>query len=713
MVRCLFICASCAAVVTSSLGCGNDEPPPERFLSELAQVNESNLRAALVGNDIEILLPLERRSGGVLQADLIIELMDGAADEPTVLVSETVSVQQDSLLEEHRVVLPGAGEGVERIETALQLINWRVRLDGDDLYGRRSLYAALGSLEVQLRGPTEIGEGGTSPLRVIVRQPETSEPVTGASVTAVLVEGSGDDEVVHPLFEGATDARGELLRQIGLPAGVASGTVRVTVADDRAQVWANHNLQLRRDDRLYLSTDKTIYKPGQEIQLRLLALAGADRMPVANQEVVFEAKDGRGNKVFRRRTNTDEFGVASIAVPTDVRVNEGEWRFSAEVDGRRTELAIPVERYNLPKMRIDVTADREFALPGDQVSGELRAGYLFGEPVINGSVRLQATTLDGRLVGEASGSTDATGAFSFSFEVPEALRSEALEERGDTLSITATVVDTADQREAGGTQLPLAAAPLRLNLLPELGRFELGGENLAYLLVTDPLGRPLVADVTLSGAATDVLATNAEGIAELRVSPAADAVLEVAAVDGAGRSHARNFSLMGSESELQVVTDRGTYAEGDRAELRVFAAADVSRVYVDVYRGAANVLSTEVNLTDGEGTVALPIREELGGLLVVDAMALTDDGETLRSSRAMLVEQDSGIQVAVSSAAGTYRPGEEATLEVAVTDPAGAPQIASVGLTVVDEAAFALGGEPQVQIGQVFVFDTQVLPAGL
>ena len=121
-----------------------------------------------------------------------------------------------------------------------------------------------------------------------------------------------------------------------LPAGVDAGTLKVTVSHDDVQVWTTRGVARRGDDALYLGTDKTIYQPGQDVHLRLLALTGPDRLPVADADVIFEARDGRGNKVFRRSGRTDSFGVAAVVVPTDTRVNEGDWRFSADVGGRQT-----------------------------------------------------------------------------------------------------------------------------------------------------------------------------------------------------------------------------------------------------------------------------------------------------------------------------------------------------------------------------------------
>ena len=686
-------------------------PPAERHANAIAAVDESGIHAALVEDGVELLVPVERlHRGGTLMGRLRIDLVDVSQGAPTTVASGSVDVTQTEPNEQHRIRLVGLGGELERSATAPLIIDWTLDLSQDDLYGHRSLFAALGSLEVQLRGPSELPGTGTGPLRVVVRDPNTQIVIDGAVVTGVLSTDDGDIE----LFSGRTDAHGELLEEIALPEGVAAGSLRVTVAHEDAQVWTDRSVTRRADGQAYLGTDKTIYKPGQDIHLRFLALEGPDHSPSADREVVFEAKDGKGNKVYRRRARTDAFGVAAAIVPTDRRVNEGDWALSAEIDGRRTSIQVPVQRYNLPKIRVDVAPERDWAVPGDTVRGHLHAAYLFGEPVIDGAVTIEARTATGRLLETLTGRTDREGAFDFDLAIPGDIASEALEESGDTVLLSAQVVDAADQLERGEGALALAAAPLRINMVTDV--LTPGIVSPVWVVVTDPLGRPVRATIDAPRIDEASQETNASGIAELRFVPPSTATdVRVTATDGAGRSHARQFQLTppDDDARLRISTDKAIYEPGDRAIVHVSASDGVQRAYLDAYRGATGVLSTAVDLVDGQADVELPITADLGGVLVVDALALTGAGETRRSSRPILVESDDGLQITIASDRESYRPGEEARLDVQVQDPRGAPQVASVGLTVVDEAVFALGGEPTTSIRRSFGLDARVLPPSL
>jgi hypothetical protein len=706
------------ALLVAGCGGARETTPAERATNSLATVDERLIRASIMDDDLAVDIPVDGLVGTPWSGRLAVQLANVATGEVVVVGHATVAFTQAEAVVWHRVVFRGAARGLERVAAGPMILNWRLRADeDDDLYGHRSLYSALGNLDVQLRGPTELAATGTSPMRVVVRDPSTRAPLEGVDVVAVLETApatEGGPPVAHPLFSGRTDAHGELASAVALPDGTTGGTLRVTVSQDGVQVWTTRTVTRRTDDQLYLGSDKTMYQPGQNVHLRLLALAGPDRLAVADTEVVFEARDARGNKVFRQSTRTDAFGVAATIVPTDTRVNEGDWKFSAQLAGRQTQLQLPVRAYVLPKLRVAVSGDRTFALPGDVLRGRVAANYLFGEPVADAAVTVEVRTSSGVPVGSFYGRTDAQGGYAFELLVPESLRTDALEESGDTLFVSATVVDRAEQTEQGQSTLPLAAAPLRIQVIGD-GGLAPGVESLVYVVVTDAVGRPLVADVSVAGDADASLVTNTSGVAELRLTPTSESVsLDLTATDGAGRSHARVVSLGATgDTRLRVATDKAIYRAGDLARLHVTAAAGIDRVFLDVYRGATGVLSTSLALTSTGADVELPITAELGGLLVVDAFASSAEGEPLRAGRALLVERDDNLQVALAADRDTYGPGDTAQIDVRLTDAAGAPRVGSVGLTVVDEAVFALGGEPTTSLRSSFGLDSRVLPSSV
>ena len=497
-------------LLVAAAGCGAPEAEPdERLRSSVAAVDEALIRASTSGDDLRVSIPVERVGARTLAGRLTVRLVDASTTAPSIVRTRTLDISQSSRLATHTLVFPGAAPTTERAATVLQILDWRVAVDGPQLFGRRSLYAALGNLDVQLRGPTELATGATSPLRVIVRDPRTSRAIEGATVEAGLAVTDGEGvPVEHALFSGETDGHGEVLQAITLPTGVESGTIHVTVRHDDVEVWAEHGVRLRAEGQLYLCSDKTIYKPGQEVHLRLLAVDGPDRLPLAGVEALFEAKDGRGIKVYRRRVTTDAFGVAAVSVPVDTRVNEGTWKFSASIDGGRTELALPVEQYVLPKIRVNVATTHEYVIPGETLAGNLSAAYVFGEPVIDAAGTILAQTETGGSVGWWSGRTDAQGNVRFEMPVSTSLGVAGLEDQPQAIVLSADVVDSAGQAQQSVGARGSGCCPLRINS-PASASLLRGEANRAYVLVTDAVGRPVRASVSIDGDASLTVDTDA------------------------------------------------------------------------------------------------------------------------------------------------------------------------------------------------------------
>ena len=186
------------------------------------------------------------------------------------------------------------------------------------------------------------------------------------------------------------------------------------------------------------------------------------------------------------------------------------------------------------------------------------------------------------------------------------------------------------------------------------------------------------------------------------------------AVDGADRRHERLFALETTdEVPLAVELDKQSYRAGETARIRVFAGADVARASVDIYRGAQGIQSTTVDLEAGVAEIDLPVTDALSGVIVVDALALREGDSALRASRPLFVEGNDRLEVDVTTDGDTYLPGGAATLTLSVRDASGAPRVASVGLNVVDDAVFAVGGEPTTSIRQLAGVDSAVLPDSL
>jgi hypothetical protein len=238
--------------------------------------------------------------------------------------------------------------------------------------------------------------GAVAAVRVVVTDPK-NEPVAAGGT--IRIELSKPDGAAQVLFKGRLNQRGTVEAQLRLPAGLTGQQTLRYIADTAiGTAEFLQTVRLEEKSSILLTTEKPIYQPGQTIHVRALALDRGTHQATANRKLIFELEDSRGNKVFRRETQSDSFGVASAEFTLAEEVNLGMYHLRALM-GTTAELTLNVERYVLPRFKVAL----EFAgsdgmarhgyRPGEHVTGTIRANYFFGKPV-QGEVSVHGSGMD-------------------------------------------------------------------------------------------------------------------------------------------------------------------------------------------------------------------------------------------------------------------------------------------------------------------------------
>jgi len=253
----------------------------------------------------------------------------------------------------------------ERVPTCVLHYDFRAPMGRDA--GARSLMAVMAQLESRLVAYRDLMAGSVGSLRLAALDHATQEPVAGADVAIRLVSEGRE----RPLLEGRTGADGSLDAQFRVPDDIeGKAELHITVA--AGQLGEDSIVQpvtIKRKWKILLTTDKPLYQPGQCIQVRSLALAAADLKPASDASLVFEIMDPKGNKVFKQKAETDAFGIASTEFQLASEVNLGAYIVRAILGDVEAEKQVTVDRYVLPKFKIDVETDRAYYLPGETLEG--------------------------------------------------------------------------------------------------------------------------------------------------------------------------------------------------------------------------------------------------------------------------------------------------------------------------------------------------------
>ncbi len=514
-------------------------------------------------------------------------------------------------------------------------------------------------LQIVLHGGESFHADSMAALRLFVRNASAGHPVAGAAVRVLLA-----DKEVGRFTTGPAGTIEGFFRVPDLKDGNYS--LKVEVDSTIGKDTLSRSVGVRRETKLLLTTDKPMYQPGQTIHLRALALDAFTLKPRGGAAAQFEVLDSKGNRVLSKNATLSEFGIGSTELELADEINLGTNKVIVAASGLRQERTVEVAKYALPKFEVEVRLEKPSYRPREVVRGMVRAKYFFGKPV-HGRAKV--------LIGGETVSGDLREDGTWEFQAPAP---------GEGLAkVEATVTDTADHRETKATGVIVSAEALKVTLYPEGGQTVRGAENTYYVLVATADGRPTKADLALYVNGTrQELKTDELGVAKVTAKPPGRIELDRAR-DTSG-NETRTMRSIGADSmtDFTIHLDKAAYKGGETMTVRVLGAGG-EPVYVDFVKGGQLLLAKVVE----KDHVAFDLPPDLFGTLQVVAYKHSTAQPVTRVAYVNLPE---GLRIRPRISKETFRPGEEMPVEFEVVDKDGKPIQAALGISVVDEALFAL-----------------------
>jgi hypothetical protein len=576
--------------------------------------------------------------------------------------------------------------------------------------GTNSISEILRMPVLHVLGQQSYLTGGRAAVRVIVTD-SNNEPVSGPGT--LRIELSQPAQRPRVLFIGPINRRGTAEAQFRFPAGL-TGTFPLRYAVDTPIGGAQFTQQVQLQDKaaILLATEKPIYQPGQTIHIRALALDRANHAASAGRAITFEVEDSRGNKVYRKAAQTSKFGIASAEFALAEEVNPGTYHLRALMDENRSEIALNVERYVLPKFKVAVeftgagnTAKHGYRA-GEHVTGTVRANYFFGKPVDGGEVSVKATGVDVALfeAATAQGRTDRDGVWKFDLSLP-AYFAGRKDQGATNVVIEATVKDNAGHSETRGERITVSESPLLITAVPEGGTLAPGLENQIFVLTSYPDGKPAQATVRIH-APDQTTTTDEGGVGVIRLKPGVQPeVLQIEATDREGNQASTHLLLpvRGGPEQILLRPEHAVYRAGDSIQLRIISTKQRGTAYLDVVKEGQTVLTRDLEIVNGQAGLSLTATPDLAGTLDCNAYLFGRDASPITDHRLVFVQPADELKVEANADASVYKPGDDAHIRFRVTNSRGEGVQAALGLQVVDEAVFALA-EKQPGFAKVFFY---------
>jgi uncharacterized protein YfaS (alpha-2-macroglobulin family) len=556
-------------------------------------------------------------------------------------------------------------------------------------------------------------------LRVVVQRLSDGGPIAGAEVKVGLTQPSGE---VQPLYSGQTDETGSLPVHFHVPADApATAQLVVETRSASGQDQLVQPVTIQRDYRLLLSTDKPLYQSGQTIHMRVLALSDFDLAPARGQPLDFTVQDPKGNKVYRERVNSSEFGIAAADFMLADRVNQGNYKLTVAMGDVTSEKTVEVRPYALPKFDLKVSTDRSYYLPGQRVAGAVQADYFFGKPVAHGQVQIVGSVWDVEraVTVELTGETDENGTYAFAFDLPQYLAGSGLDAGQARFALEVTLVDQTDHVEQTSQVLPIAAQPLIIEAIPESGLLKPGVENRVYILTSYPDGRPAPTRLQVRVENVDdeprELIGGEYGLTEYAFVPQAGKSLRlyIAAEDETGLS-AKRWVLLGVEQSsgdtVLLRADRATYVVGETMHLAALTPVEYGDVYLDITKQGQTLSTRSTAVEDGLAQFVVDVSADMYGTLELHAYKVLPDGTIVRDTRLVVVDAPTALDIAVSADRDVYRPGDLATLAFQTSDAQDGTGVqTALGVALVDESVFALQSQDPGFAKLYFLLEQQLM----
>jgi hypothetical protein len=561
-------------------------------------------------------------------------------------------------------------------------------------------------------------------VRVYTQSLSTLLPMAGVQISAQL---EGDEDATLKL-EAVTNSHGYAQFDFRVPSTEdwgSSASLKVVARKGQVAREADDTVDFLAQPRFFTTTDKPLYQPGQVVHIRTL-LQDWTKHAVAKTPVTFTIEDEDQTLAFRATAETSRFGVARAdwEVPEHLRLGEYAIKITPGAEDSDDEAGyqtIRIGRYELPTFTVNVAPDRGYYLPGQNAKVTVSADYLFGKPVSKGRVKVARETehrwnfktqrWETEEEQKWEGETDSAGKFVANINLSE--QQEDLRHgygRFSDLDYAAYLTDSSTGKtEQRRFRLRITRDPIHLYVVEassSVGQLPLE----FYISASYADGTPAQCDVAIYNGSPDddkpgafllSVRTNRFGVAKVRSlnlpplspvqngRPTARLVLEATDHNGLRGRETQDFWDPGDRLAIQVATNHALYRPDEPVDVDLYTNRREVNLLLDVLRDGRILQSQSVRVRNGHAYVVLPYTPDFQGELTLAAYSPLDAENQYNipmGMRTVLYPHDPALKVTAKFDHATYRPGDDAVLDLHVRGASGAPVEAALGSVIFDQA---------------------------
>ncbi len=399
--------------------------------------------------------------------------------------------------------------------------------------------------------PYDILRNVPTPFYVKVYRGSPDKPVKNAQIKIFLNN--------RLLLKGLTDHRGEYKTPLYVKEE-KSGKMRIEVEKGAEKLETEFFVRVKGKEEnmdVYITTDKPIYLPGQEVHIKIMVLQIPELKPVENRKLLLRVSDPHGNVILKDTLYTNEFGIAykKFKLADDIRT--GFYHIGVKGENIWQWHRIEVTEYELPKFGINIVFDKEYYTPNEKVEGRIECQYITGEPVAGGIVELKVLERWQNETSKITGHTDKEGKYKFSFTYPE-------DYYGVILELTV--------KDSSGfvvTKTLLVPFP-RIKILPQGGKFVKGFKNKFYVLFKSVPNTPISTDLKIKVLGKEfTVRTDSLGIGEGEIFIGEDVEKIVFEISDKEERFKKTLRFNTYEGATYTVLKKRIYGKGEKIRFKI------------------------------------------------------------------------------------------------------------------------------------------------
>jgi hypothetical protein len=187
--------------------------------------------------------------------------------------------------------------------------------------------------------------------------------------------------------------------------------------------WGGQRTTNQEQFQYVVTTDKTIYSPGETIHLRALVLEysfmNETKHALQNTPIPLVIYNPDEFAIFWTTFTTDEYGIITFNFPLDEDCELGNYGFEFSYSGIDYRYNAKVDYYTKPAFRVEIDTNGKeyYSINEKSFEGFIEAEYYFGQPVVGATVEVVIENYLNEIKYTIEGITNGEGRFYFSINL--------------------------------------------------------------------------------------------------------------------------------------------------------------------------------------------------------------------------------------------------------------------------------------------------------